>query len=527
MPPSDQAAATEPASRAQPRPQEAPSAPLMAVLTRTDLQLITGITIGAAVLRFAALNAQSLWYDESVTASLVAEPFGTMFRLLRTSETAPPFYYVVAWIWVRLFGSSDAALRSLSALAGTLTVPVVYAAGRILISRSAALIAATLAACSPLLVWYSQEARAYSLLLLLGALSVLAFGLLREAPTPKRAAWWAIASSLAVATYYYAAFLVLAEAVLLLRRHRRHLALALGTGAIVATSGLLLPLAVLQARTGNAAWIHSIKLSSRVEEAIRQLITPAAAPLYAGTGTAEHQGRQLWILGLVVLGLALGLVLHLGGKRERQGALLAFGLAAAMFVVPMVATGIAPLVLGVRSDTFLYRAILPAWIPLALVLGAGFGVVRARLLGSVAAAMLIAASLGVTIAIAVDGSLQRDDLRSAGSAIQGMGLVVVFPAFERHPLLRYRSDLERAPSTGQRVQEIEVLVQTSHTPTPEFTPPRSFALVETRRVQHFLLERFRSPSAVSLEARELMKLADEGFGLISPRRPAPRPPAPA
>ena len=348
-----------------------------------------GITVGAAVLRFAALDAQSLWYDESVTASLVAEPFGTMLRSLRTSETAPPFYYVVAWIWVRLFGSSDAALRSLSALAGTFTVPVVYAAGRILISRSAALIAATLAACSPLLVWYSQEARAYSLLLLLGALSVLAFGLLREAPTAKRAAWWAIASSLAVATYYYAAFLVLAEAVLLLRRHRRHLALALGTGAIVATSGLLLPLAVLQARTGNAAWIHSIKLSSRVEEAIRQLITPAAAPLYAGSGTAEHQGRQLWILALVVLGLALGLALRLGGKRERQGALLAFGLAAAMFVVPILATGIAPLVLGARSDTFLYRAILPAWIPLALVLGAGLGVARARLLGSVAAGLLM------------------------------------------------------------------------------------------------------------------------------------------
>ena len=62
-------------------------------------------------------------------------------------------------------------LRSLSALAGTLTVPVCYAAGRTLVSHRAGMIVAALSAVSPLLVWYSQEARAYGLFVLFGSFS--------------------------------------------------------------------------------------------------------------------------------------------------------------------------------------------------------------------------------------------------------------------------------------------------------------------------------------------------------------------
>ena len=53
---------------------------------------------------------------------------------------------MLVWVWQKVFGSGDIALRSLSALLGTATIPVVYAAARELASRRAGLLAAGLAA---------------------------------------------------------------------------------------------------------------------------------------------------------------------------------------------------------------------------------------------------------------------------------------------------------------------------------------------------------------------------------------------
>jgi mannosyltransferase len=486
------------------------------LLARRELQLIVAITAGAAVLRFISLGVQSLWYDETVTASLVQNPLGGMLRLLPSSETAPPLYYVVAWAWVRIFGSSDLTLRSLSAVAGTLTVPVVYAAARVLVSHRAGLIAATLATCSPLLVWYSQEARAYSLLLLLSSLSLLAFALAWRKPASKHVAWWAVVSCLAIATYYYAVFLALAEAAVLFSRYGRHRAIGLATAAIVLVSSMLLPLAAVQARTSNAAWIHSIPLSSRVEETIRQLVTPAPAPRYAGASDAGQPSRNLWIIAVVLLALALVAALRYGSRRERDGALVGLTLGVAVISVPLVISIIGPFVFDERGDVFLYRAVLPAWTPLAIVVASGFGARHAPALALLGAAVLAAASLAVTLAIAVDGDLQRDDVRAVAAATKGKGVIIVFPAFERRALLHYRPDLEAAPSGDVNVREIELLIRGSPS-VARFRPRRPFALVEKRRIQHFMLQRYRSPSVVRLDAHQLSVLKVAGYAVISRR----------
>ncbi len=79
-----------------------------------------------------------------------------------------------------------------SALAGVLTVPVAFAAARRLFSPRAGVILAALVACNPLLIWYSQEARSYALLVLLTSLSLLAFLRAREEPSPRPwpPGWW-------------------------------------------------------------------------------------------------------------------------------------------------------------------------------------------------------------------------------------------------------------------------------------------------------------------------------------------------
>ncbi len=81
-----------------------------------SLALLGCVVTLAAVLRWPSLTGGSYWFDEWVTKRLVELPPVTMLKTIPGSEGTPPFYYVLAWGWARLFGTSEPALRSLSAL---------------------------------------------------------------------------------------------------------------------------------------------------------------------------------------------------------------------------------------------------------------------------------------------------------------------------------------------------------------------------------------------------------------------------
>ena len=132
----------------------------------------------------------------------------------------PPLYFILAWVWQKVFGNSEIALRSLSALLGTATMPVVYAAARELASRRAGLLAAALAATSPLLIWYSQEVRPIRF----SSSSRRSRSCSSSTALTGRSLdglWaWALASGLALATHYFAFTLIVPEAIWLLLRAR-------------------------------------------------------------------------------------------------------------------------------------------------------------------------------------------------------------------------------------------------------------------------------------------------------------------
>ena len=142
--------------------------------------------------------------------------FGDMLHEVKASESNPPLYYVLAWGWAKAFGTGEFGLRSLSALFGAATVPVAYLIGRQLASRRAGLILAALVAVNPMLIWYSQEARSYALLVFFGALSLLFFVRALDTRRGRDLALWALASALALCSHYFAVFAVGIEAVWLL-----------------------------------------------------------------------------------------------------------------------------------------------------------------------------------------------------------------------------------------------------------------------------------------------------------------------
>jgi mannosyltransferase len=131
------------------------------------------ILLLATALRFYRLAGQSLWSDEGNSVALAQA--GLAEIAARTAlDIHPPLYYWLLHFWIRLFGQSEVAVRSLSAVAAVLLVGVIYQLGARLFDRRAGLMAAFIAAVSPFQVYYAQEARMYALLALLGALTIWA-----------------------------------------------------------------------------------------------------------------------------------------------------------------------------------------------------------------------------------------------------------------------------------------------------------------------------------------------------------------
>src|SRR4051794_6605390 len=337
------------------------------------LQLLAGITLAGALLRFVTLDVQSYWLDEVATVNVLRHGFGDIFSAISNGESTPPVYYVVAWFWSKLFGTGEVGLRSLSALLGTATIPVAYLLGREVANRTTGLVAAALCAFNPLLIWYSQEARSYSLMVLLTALSLLALLRVLDDATPRRLAGWAVVSILAIATHYFAGFLIGAEALWLLYTLRARALIAVG--AVVVAAAALLPLALHQRSTGAARFISESSVARRLVQIPKQFLV-------------GYQGPLETVLTIVALLLvAYGVFLML---RAPARAWLLAGLAVAAVLAPLVLAVIGP-------DYLLARNVIASLVPFAAAIGAGFATTRA---GIAAAAGLCA--IGLVQVIAVD-----------------------------------------------------------------------------------------------------------------------------
>ena len=178
--------------------------------------LLAGIIVLGAAIRFSTLDQQSFWLDEATTWGIVSHGLGHVLSTVPKTESTPPLYYVLVWLWAQVFGTGEVGLRSFSALCGTLTIPVMWAVGRRLASERIGLVAALVTAVNPLLFWYSQEARTYALLVLLSALSLLAFLRALEQPSRGRLVAWGAICALTILAHYFGAFIVAGEAAWLL-----------------------------------------------------------------------------------------------------------------------------------------------------------------------------------------------------------------------------------------------------------------------------------------------------------------------
>ena len=460
-----------------------------------ELHVLGGVVAVAALVRFATLDQQSFWYDETVTVGLLEMGFGDMLEEIPESESTPPLYYIVAWVWAKVFGTGEVGLRSLSALCGTAFVPVLYAVGARAVSPRVGLVAAALAAVNPLLIWYSQEARAYALLLLLAGLSFLLFiRLLTGDPRRRTLVLWAVVSALALATHYFAAFLVAIEAVWLLRAAANRRPIAAAVAALTAVELALLPLLLHQRSQDFADFIDDISIGYRLLRAPKQFLVGFDAPGEVVSGV---------IAGALVL-VALWLVWSRGDDRERRGA--AIGLVVGG---TLLASTVLLAIAGV--DYFDTRNVLVAWPPLALAVAAGLGASRSGKTGLAVAAALIVVSGSTVVFVATRDEFQRDNWRDVAAAVNDnvtrQSAVVVSPGSAPKPFAVYAPGFEVISSAGAEVQEINLIAlarrhrtqaRPDDPPRPEDNPPpvAGFDLVQTHFDDTYTVLRYRARAPV-------------------------------
>jgi 4-amino-4-deoxy-L-arabinose transferase-like glycosyltransferase len=360
--------------------------------------IVAGLTALGAALRFATLGVQSYHHDEIVTASRILRVgFGHAMDAVGFSESAPPLYYAVAWVWTQVTGTGEYGLRSLSALAGVLTIPVAYLIGRELRGRRTGLVGAALVAVNPMLLWYSQEARAYAMLALFCALSLLyCLRALRRGEKRDFVAW-GVFSALALGTHYFALFPVGAEIVLLLRRRGREALRGLWIVAAVAL--LLVPLVLHQMSYGHAEWIGKFSLGHRLWETAETFVTGETGAII---GRPERPVLAFPPLALVLSALVL-LTLR-GSRAERRAAGVPLAVGAVTVGLPLLLA-----LVSAGKDYVLARNLLPALIPVLLVVAIALTTERARRLGTAIAAGLLAYSLGFCVWASASPDLQRPD----------------------------------------------------------------------------------------------------------------------
>jgi uncharacterized membrane protein len=138
---------------------------------RTALLALAGIVLVGVVLRLAV--PRGIWLDEAISVHQARLSLHGLFHTLYYSDRQPPFYILVLWATIKVFGHSEFAIRLPSLVAGTLVIPTVFELARELYDRRTGLVAAAFAAVCPLLIWYSQEVRMYMFGVLFGLLALL------------------------------------------------------------------------------------------------------------------------------------------------------------------------------------------------------------------------------------------------------------------------------------------------------------------------------------------------------------------
>jgi mannosyltransferase len=248
--------------------------------------VVAVVALGVGM-RFVAFS--EMWLDEALSVNVARLPLGDIPEWLR-HDGAPPLYYFLLHLWTDVFGTSNYAVRSLSAVLSVATLPAIWFAGRRIAGERGAWIAVLVMASSPFAVLFGSEARMYSLVMLLVTLGYLAVRRLLERPSLGRQAVVALLAGLLLYTQYWALYLVAVVGALLVWQAwrgpdpaQRH---AARSGVVALAAGVVMflpwvPTFLYQSEHTGTPWGDPIFITASFAFAIRDFAGGEHSEAYA------------------------------------------------------------------------------------------------------------------------------------------------------------------------------------------------------------------------------------------------------
>lgn len=329
--------------------------------------------VGGFLLRFMALDRQSLWSDEIMSLFIAGAPYKALFDRAAAIQGQSPFYYVVLRAWGEVFGLDSAvAVRSLSATLGVVALGQIWFLARRFLGFRIAVGAMAVAASSPFLIYASQEARMYPLLtcLVLAATHLVLVICRMATANLWPAGALALVAALAFYTHYFAfLFLGALDVFVLFHARRRPRAFWAIVGAQALAVLLYIPWvpALLHASaSGGNEWFQYVGLKGLYALFVfavgySSVIVDALAKTDLVSYFAEHAPR------IATTGIAFGWLVYMGCKHLWRADREMLLLLALMVGAPIIAA------LGISQffPIFSERYVAPGAAFFCLLVGCG------------------------------------------------------------------------------------------------------------------------------------------------------------
>jgi len=253
---------------------------------------VVAILIVGLVVRLLGISSRPIWYDEAFSIlfsekGLSAMLYGTLAPTgIGSADIHPLGYYTSLWLWMKIFGGSLVSARSLSILAGLVSIYLIYLIALEFTSdRSTSYLGMLFAALAPFQVHYAQEIRMYAILGMWLLIATFAF---QRGARGGGWKWWglfSISAALAQYSHNLAAFYLAPLALLpVLQRNWRALRATIlsGIGALILYSPWLIKLPAQFAKVQNSYWVARPDISKLLTLLLAYVTnTPVPAQLTA------------------------------------------------------------------------------------------------------------------------------------------------------------------------------------------------------------------------------------------------------
>lgn len=343
---------------------------------------VIGITVIASFFSFLYLGQKSIWLDEAFSIFFAKLPWGDFWALLSAVEGNQGLYYVLLKFWL-IFGDSEFAVRSLSALFSIASIPVLYALANRLFEVRAGLISVLLLSVNAFFVQYAQEARGYSLVFFLVVLSSYLFVRVTEDPSNKKILCGYISiSALAVYAHFFGVLVLIAQTLSIpfLPSNKYRIRRLLFANLLIAVLITPIVLFVLFKGPGDNPWIPKPSVS---------LLTGLFRELAGDSGHNRYLTGYILLPCFITLTHALVTLLRTGRSVDTwRYAFIIFWLA-----VPIC------LLFGFSfiSPAFIYRYLIVSLPGLVLLSGVGIALIKDKYCYTILIILLVVLSVRSTL----------------------------------------------------------------------------------------------------------------------------------